>query len=440
MRGSGQMSGTKSGLTIALAWLVVMMLGHGEAYADVELKVARFFDPCIKESVNIEQASGEACIIQSIFSAFSAEDNGITIDLLPPHRDNYYPQLITAYAGATPPDVHLIHRHRLPDFAAAGLLAPLEEDLSAAGVDVGDWEPAVADAVTIDDQIVAVPFDLHANLWHINVALLSEAGLVGGDGQPILPASPGEFLQHAELVKAATGKSYLAADFVQYPIGVRSVLSLLWQQGENIFDGGEALVDSAEMRAAITTFTDLFDAGFANPAQNYEAAQQAFLDGEVAILINGTWAVDLYDQVVSRGEIVLREYDVADFPTLFDFPATWADAHLWAVPLSLKIEQPETYDAAIQLLSWINDHNFDWARTGHLAVRTSVLESEAYAALSHRSDYRKSADFGRDLPVTSGYDEIHDVMTRCLQEIWLDGEPLDDALARAEDGIQRLLK
>ncbi|MGI9488008.1 MAG: extracellular solute-binding protein [Geminicoccaceae bacterium] len=434
------MSEAKFGLVIGLIWLAVTMLDPSDAHADIELKVDRFFDPCIDESTNIEQANGEACIVQSIFSAFSTADNGITVDLLPPQRDNYYPRLITAYANGAPPDIHLLHRHRLPDFAAAGLLAPLREDLSGAGVDIDDWQQAAVDAATIDDQIVAVPFDLHANLWHINLSLLSEAGLIGNDGRPALPASPGELLQHAKLVKEATGKSYIAADFVQYPIGVRSVLSLLWQQGENIFDGGEALVDSAQMRAAITTFTDLFDAGFANPAHNYEAAQQAFLDGEVAILINGTWAVDLYDQMVSRGEVSLNEYDVTDFPTLFDSPATWADSHLWAIPLSLKTERPEAYDAAMQLLSWLNDHNFDWARTGHLAVRMSVLESDAYATLSHRLDYRRSADFGRDLPVTNGYDEIHDVMTKCLQEIWLDGAPLDDALARAEVGIQRLLQ
>ena len=434
------MSGMRYGLMAVLVWFGPVAFGDDPAHAEVELKVARFFDPCIEESTNIEQASGEACIVQSIFSAFSAEDNGITVDLLPPHRDNFYPQLITAYAGGTPPDIHLLHRHRLPDFATAGLLAPLGDDLSAVGVDVGDWEPAAKRAVTIDDEIVAVPFDLHANLWHINLALLSEAGLIGGDGRPMLPASPGEFLKHAEMVKEATGKSYIAADFVQYPIGVRSVLSLLWQQGENVFDGREALVDTAQMRAAITTFTDLFDAGFANPAHNYEAAQQAFLDGEVAILINGTWAVDLYDKEIARGEVALAEYDVADFPTLFDQPATWADSHLWAVPLSLKTERPDAYEAAMQLLAWINDHNFDWARTGHLAIRTSVLDSQAYATLSHRLDYRQSADYGRDLPVTSGYDEIHDVMAACLREIWLDGVPLDKALAKAEAEMQGLLQ
>lgn len=419
-----------------LACAVVSL--HGAAFADVELKVARFFDTCIDASPNIEQASGEACIVQAIFSAFSEDDNGITVDLLPPHRDNYYPQLIAAYAGGEPPDIHLLHRHRLPDFASAGMLASLGDDLAATGVDVMDWQGSMRDAVTVEDEIVAVPFDLHANLWHINMSLLTEAGLVANDGRPMLPASPGELLEHAKRVKEVTGKSYLAADFTQYPIGVRSVLSLLWQQGQNIFDDDDVQVDTAEMRAAITTFTDLFDAGLANPGHDYEAAQEAFLDGDVAILINGTWAVDLYDRVVARGEIELAEYDVADFPTLFETPATWSDAHLWAIPASLKVERPETYRAAIQLLAWIDDHNLDWARTGHLAVRTSVLESDAYTTLSHRVDYRQSAEIGRDLPVTSGYDEIHNALAKSLQAIWTEGASLDEALADAKREIEDL--
>ncbi|MEM7044515.1 MAG: extracellular solute-binding protein [Pseudomonadota bacterium] len=421
------------------AALGAAVLGHSQASADVELKVARFFDTCIEKIEDVAEASGEACIVESLLSMFSAEDNGITVDLLPPHRDNYYPQLIAAYAEGRPPDVHLLHRHRLSDFASAGMLAALSDDLSAAGVDIADWEETVREAVTFDDQVVAMPFDLHANIWHVNLDLMGEADLIGNDGRPILPASPGELLDHAEKVRDATGKAYLAADFVQFPIGVRSVLSLLWQQGENIFDGGEALVDTAEMRAAITTFTDLFDAGFANPAHSYESAQQAFLDGEVAVLINGTWAVDLYDKEIARGEVALNNYDVADFPTLFDRPATWADSHLWAVPESLKTARPEAYDAAMKLLSWINDHNLDWARTGHLAVRTSVLESDAYATLSHRLDYRKSASFGHDIPLTSGYDDIHQALIRGLQAIWLDGVPVGEALAGTEADVQSLL-
>ncbi len=430
----------RSSRVTIVAWVLVLALMPVEARSDVELKVARFFDPCIEDRVAIERAAGEACIIQAIFEAFSTKDNGITVDLLPSHRENYYPQLIAAYSSGEPPDLHLVHRHRLPNFASAGMLAVLQDDLLEGGIDVDDWSPAARDAATIDDQLVAMPFDIHANLWHVNLSIFAEADLIGSDGRPILPGSPGELLEHAAKVKEATGNDYLASDFVQFPIGARAVLSLLWQQGGTIVDGSEVLVDTAEMRAAITTFTDLFEAGFAQSSHNYESAQQAFLNGDVAVLINGTWAVDLYDRLVARGEIALSDYDVVDFPTLLGAPATWADSHLWAVPESLKTDRPDAYQATIELLSWINEHNQDWARTGHMAVRQSVLESEAYTTMAHRLDYRQSADIGRDLPIANGYDDINDALITALQAIWKDNVSIDRALKTAEGEIERLLQ
>ena len=265
-------------------WFIVTLFLGGlgvpsvQSHADdTSLTVGRFFGPCTNADDMIDQASGEACIIQAILNTFSNEDNGVKIDMQPANWDRYYEQLEESYANDNPPDVHILHRHRLPDFFEANALTPLGDDLAKFGTDVTDWEPHAIDAVTIDGEILGVPFDLHANLWHINLAILAESGLVGSDGRPILPESPGEMMDHAKRVKKATGKDYLAADFVQFPIGVRVVLSLLWQQDKNIYYSGDVTIDTPEMRAAITTITDLFDAGYANPDHDYEHAQEAFL-------------------------------------------------------------------------------------------------------------------------------------------------------------------
>ncbi len=240
-------------------------------------------------------------------------------------------------------------------------------------------------------------------------------------------------------MKEATGLDYLAADFAQFPIGVRVVLALLWQQGSNIFDGDTATIDTVEARNAISAITQLFDAGFANPQLNYADSQQAFLNGEAAILVNGTWVVDFYGAEAAKDDEGLNRYFVADFPTLFDEGATWADSHMWAIPAPLKANDPDTYAAALQVLAFINDHNIDWARTGHMAVRTSVLNSAEYAALPHRDEYTGTAAIARDTPPSVRYGAIQDVLNRELQAIWLTGKSVDTALADAQADVQDLL-
>lgn len=413
------------------------LLATGAAAQEVTL--GRFFGDCENAGTDTKTTVGEPCIIQSIINAADAQLEGISVNTLPTDWGNYYDQIKAAYAGGTPPDVHVMHRHRVPEFAGIGALADLTDDLAAAGIDPSDWEAAALEAVTYNDRIIGVPMDFHANLWHINMDLMDAAGLVDESGAPILPSSPEELLEHAAMVKAATGQNYLAADFAQFPLGVRLVLALVWQQGANVFDGDTATLDTAEVRNAISAVTQLFDAELANPQLNYADSQQAFLNGEAAILVNGTWVVDFYASEAANAETALSDYYAADFPTLFGDGATWADSHMWAIPAPLKANDPETYNAALQVLAFINDHNIDWARTGHMAVRSSVLESEEYAALPHRDEYTGTADIARDTPPSARYGAIQDVLNREFQAIWLTGKSPDDALADAQLDVQDLL-
>lgn len=417
---------------------VLAALPLAPAASAQEITLGRFFGACEQAGTDITTAVGEACIIQTIINAYSAADNGVTVETLPTDWGNYYDQIKASYAGGTAPDVHVLHKSSLAEFASLGALADIGGDLEAAGIDASDWTPTALEAVTYDGVVYGVPMDIHANLWHVNLDLLDAAGLVE-DGKPILPSSPSELLEHARAVKEATGKNYLAADFAEFPIGVRLVLALLWQQDSNIFADGEASIDTPEARAAIEAITALFAEDLADPRLNYADSEQAFLNGEAAILVNGTWVVDAYDAQAARSETALDTYYVADFPTLFGASATWADNHMWGIPARLKASDPDKYHAALDFLAFLNEHNIDWARTGHMAVRTSVLESADYADLPHRAEYTATADIARDTPAAVRYGAIQDVLNRELQAIWLTGKSVDEALATAQEDVQALL-
>ncbi|PIV76827.1 MAG: sugar ABC transporter substrate-binding protein [Rhodobacteraceae bacterium CG17_big_fil_post_rev_8_21_14_2_50_65_11] len=399
-----------------------------------EVTLGRFFGACENAGTDTTTSVGEPCIIQSIINAADAEIDGVSINTLPTDWGNYYDQIKAAFAGGTPPDVFVMHRHRIPEFAGIGALSELSGDLEAAGIDPSDWSENALEAVSYEGGIYGVPMDFHANLWHVNMGLMEAAGLVDDTGAPILPSSPEELLEHARMVEEATGQDYLAADFAQFPIGVRLVLALMWQQDANIFtEDGTATINTEEAANAVTAITQLFDAGYANPQLNYADSQQAFLNGEAAVLVNGTWVVDFYDAQAADPEVALSNYYAADFPTLFDTGATWADSHMWAIPSTLEGAER---DAALRVLAFINDHNIDWARTGHMAVRSSVVESEAYTNLPHRDEYAGTAAIARDTPPSERYGAIQDVLNRELQAIWLTGKPVEDALADAELEVQ----
>ena len=49
---------------------------------------------------------------------------------------------------------------------------------------------------------------------------------------------------------------------------------------------------------------------------------------------------------------------------------------------------PERLEATLTFLDYLNDNNIEWARTGHSAVNSSVINSDAYNEhVAPRSEY-----------------------------------------------------
>lgn len=399
----------------------------------VTISLARFFGDCddTTEGVtDVSQATSECEVIQILTNKFNAEnDKGITVERLGGAEwGTYYDALNATFAGGDRPDVAVMHGSNLPDYASRDLLLPLADQLAANGVETSDWTDPAKGAVTYDDVVYAVPFDLHANLFHINVDIFEEAGLVDDEGNPIMPSSREEFMAQAQAIQDL-GYTYLATDASQFPIGVRIMFTLVWQQGSDLVspDGTSANVNSAEAQEALDFMLEMFDKGYADANANYDASQAAFLNGEAAILHNGTWAVDQYNREATFSYMAL------DFPTLYDEPATWANSHMWTIP---RQDDDATYDAAVEFITFLNNHVNDWSiGTGHLAPRTSVLSSSEYQAAPQRANYANTANISRLVPAILNWQATEDILKEELESTWLTGKDPMQALNDANDRI-----
>lgn len=405
----------------------------------VTLDLARFFGDCddTTEGVtDVSQATTECEVVQILTNAFNAEYPNIEVVRLGGAEwGTYYDALNTTFAGGDPPDIAVMHGSNLPDYASRGLLKPIADDLAANGVETSDWTEPALGAVSYDDAVYGIPFDLHANLWHLNVDLFREAGLVDDDGNPILPTSREEFMQHAQIMQEETGATYMVTDASQFPIGVRIMFTLVWQQGSDLIsaDGMSATVNTPEAQEALDFMLEMFENGYANPEHNYDAAQGAFLNGKAAVLHNGTWAVDQYNREATF------EYKVVDFPTLYDQPAVWANSHMWVIPLQ---EDDAKYDAAMTFVTYLNDHVGDWATgTGHLAPRQSVLASATYNEAPQRTNYANTASIAKLVPAILNWQATEDILKEELESTWLTGkdpaQALQDAEARINDELSQ---
>ncbi|SED76939.1 extracellular solute-binding protein [Ruania alba] len=414
----------------------------GEQLDGTNIQFAHFFGNCedeVGDNVDLANAVGECATLTTLMNQFNAENEfGITVERLGGAAwDSFYDQLNTAIAGGTPPDVTVMHGQTLPDYAQRNLLLPLDDVTETANIELDDALPVEQEAVQSEGTTYAVPFDYHAALAHVNVDIFAEAGLVDADGNPQLPTTEEEFLAAAATVKEATGKEFIAIPRVGDNLGWHFVNSMVMQQGSSILseDLSAGNLDSPEVRTGIEFVNALVEGGYTDGNQTYDSANQSFINGEVAMMYNGTWVVN------TLVETAPFDYQAHTFPNLYGEPNGWANQHTWAIPLQ-QDQDPVKYRAALEFISFLYDNNAAWALgTGHIAARTSVLESPEYQDAPQRSNYASTAaDATETLPHIQNWPAVETVSVQAVESIWFQDTEIADALANGNSQITSTLE
>jgi multiple sugar transport system substrate-binding protein len=424
-----------------IAILAAAFTAGTAAAAPADISFARFFGACDAEygqSTDTAHATGECGIITALVNKFNATNREqITVRTQVVEHGSYYSQLGARIVGRDVPAVAILHSSALNDFVKRGLVAPLDDEFRATGIDVADFTPQAETAVTVDGRHYALPFDTHSWLWHINRNLLAGAGLLQ-HGKPVLPHSPEQLLAQARKFKAATGKPYFIwltdNDPAFFP---RILLTLVRQQDATLFPQDDFHIDlhSATVRASVRLLRTMYEEGLTTRGQDYGAALQAFAAGEGAVMINGTWIIgDLLRRSRETGG-----YTAVPFPQLYGRSAMWADNHVMVL---LKGGTPDARSrhAALAFLKFLYDEGGVWSRTGQLPTRRSVIESPAFTRLPLRSEIAAISRDGVALPIEVARQAIiGKTLGDAMVAVIAYGADLDRTLARAETSINRML-
>ncbi|MGW3329970.1 extracellular solute-binding protein [Streptomyces rubiginosohelvolus] len=187
-----------------------------------------------------------------------------------------------AQAGDGAPDVIRSEVAWTPDFANLGYLAPL--DGTAALKNQDDFLKQAVASTKYEDKTYAVPQVIDSMGIFYNKKMFEEAGVEA-------PANLADLKTVAKKIKDKTGKTglYLRGDDPYY------FLSFLYGEGGDMVDAGSksVTIDKPEGVEAFKAVKALVDDGTAktDASDGWENMMQAFKNGDVAMMINGPWAV-----------------------------------------------------------------------------------------------------------------------------------------------------
>jgi multiple sugar transport system substrate-binding protein len=274
-----------------------------------------------------------------------------------------YAKLQVSVPAGEGPDLCLIHTVEIPHFASDGILDPMEDaTVAAKGFRADDYIPSTWQGGIYQGKRYAIALDVPQHVFYFNLKLMKDAGLVGSDGRPKVPASGAELVAMAkQLTKGDTFGFGMGsgANSGRYPWGFHH---MLWQNGANVYTPDlkrSGLTEAAAIEAA--EFWGAFHAQHkAAPPANANF-RDVFVAGKLGMWLAGSW------NVVALRDAKM-EFAVAPMPRMLKQPVVWTIPHQYTLPKP-KAADPAKRDAAWTHMRWMADHVAEWTlRAGQVSA------------------------------------------------------------------------
>ncbi|WP_123039580.1 ABC transporter substrate-binding protein [Cohnella candidum] len=378
---------------------------------------------------------GDGANMQALIDEFNKTHPNIEVKNTKLVWGEYYTKLITAVGNGNGPDIGISHTSRLPDLIDQGVATEVDDAAQAAQVDWNSFNQNLLNATVVDGKHYAVPIDTHPFIMYYNKKLLTDAGVLGADGKPVIEPGADGFVKFLTTIHEKLPKITPFALSNTNDDPYRLWWALYHQLGANDVisqDGTKAQVDADKGAKAAQYIQDLYTKGLIK--KNDPDFYKNFQSGTAAVMMTGVWATGTWES--TKG----LDFGAMPIPQIYDQPATWGDSHTIILPAT-KDNDPAKRQAAITFANWVADNGQIWAKAGHIPSKPSVLEKPEFKALPYRSDYVAVADTVKFMSHSTKSWQIRDLaLFKYLNEVWANKMAPADAMGKISTEIDKVLK
>jgi multiple sugar transport system substrate-binding protein len=310
----------------------------------------------------------DGAFFSQIVDNFNAETPNVQVTVETQVGAEYIAKLEAAASANQLPHVIAAGYDALPLLVENGIVTPIDDLATQAGLDATDFPEAIWNAGQWKGQRVGVPIDTHTMNFYYNKKLFADAGL---DPEKA-PATREEFEAAIKAVQDNTdadGYQMVASGpGANFLVGIQ--FAALFYQGGGEWtnaDFTEATFNSQAGVDAAAYLKHLVD-DLGVPKVESDAEINAFQQGKNAMVMSGIWETTRYNDALGA------DLGVAPIPSIFG-DGTWGGSHNLAVT---SAAEGDLRQGAYYFIDWFSRHSLDWGAAGQIPARNEVRESPEF--------------------------------------------------------------
>jgi multiple sugar transport system substrate-binding protein len=401
--------------------------GGGEVWGEVTFMV--FGDP------------EEIQAYREVIAAYEKKQPGVKMKLIETSdRDDLIARLSTSFAGGTPPDLFLLNYRFYGQFAARGVLEPIESRVDASDVfQQEDFYEEALDAFRFGGTLTCLPQNISSLVVYYNKDLFRDAGVT----EPKTGWNWNEMVLAAKkLTKDDNGDGVAEV----YGLGVEASLiriaPFVWSNGGELVDDADTpthfTLDSPEAQVALSEFFRLQLAYGVVPSDEEVEAEDdetRFQNGRMAMVLSSRRSTPTFRTITDF------DWDVAALPKFRE------QAGILHSDAYCMTKASESKDAAWSFMEYALGPEGApvVARSGRTVPSLKeVAESEAFldprAKPANSQVFLDTIPVIRQVPSISTWPEIEDAAAPILEEALYEGESADDVARRLREATDSIFE
>ena len=326
-------------------------------------------------------------------------------------------KLLAAFNSNTAPDVLELGSDWVSQFSSAGVLSDISHH-----VEMSKYLDFAQEPCRWENGIYALPWIVDTRVLFVNMDLLKANGFENP------PTTYAEMLEMSKVINKGDIYGFGINGSDKHRL-YKKVLSFIWSEGGNIYDGKNFQFDSPQVIAGVQKYKDLAQYGIVDTQKELD---NYFAKGRLAFWISGSWLLKKVDEFAK-----VKDMQLVRIPDFSNNGVSFAGGEYLSIS-----KKSENQELALKLVKFLTDGKNSVEFCRNIPEAGFPADKEYYSSDFYDNDYKavfaQQLESSKMTPMHPKWLEVEELFEGAIEQILYDRMTTEQAMKDLQSKIKGL--